>query len=51
LAGGTSHITEAVRQIRGEAAERQLKNCDLVFVNGNGGVMSEEVSLVLGSGQ
>ena len=51
LAGGTSHIAEAVRQIRGEAAERQLKNCDLVFVNGNGGVMSEEVSLVLGSGQ
>jgi acetyl-CoA acetyltransferase len=48
IAGGASHVTEAVRQLRGEAGARQLRRCDLAFVNGNGGTMSEEVSLVLG---
>lgn len=48
LAGGMSHITEAVRQLQGRAGARQLKSCELAFVNGNGGVMSEQVSLVLG---
>lgn len=48
LAGGASHVTEAVYQLRGEAGERQVKDCELAFVNGNGGIMSEEVSLVLG---
>jgi len=48
LAGGMSHVTEAVRQLQGRAGERQVKGCELAFVNGNGGIMSEEVSLVLG---
>jgi acetyl-CoA acetyltransferase len=48
LAGGMSHVTEAVRQLQGRAGERQVPNCELAFVNGNGGIMSEEVSLVLG---
>jgi acetyl-CoA acetyltransferase len=48
LAGGMSHVTEAARQLRGEAGDRQVKDCELAFVNGNGGVLSEEVSLVLG---
>lgn len=48
LAGGMSHVTEAVRQLRGNTGARQVKNCDFAFVNGNGGVMSEECSLVLG---
>jgi acetyl-CoA C-acetyltransferase len=48
LAGGMSHVTEAVRQLQGRAGDRQLKDCELAFVNGNGGIMSEEASLVLG---
>ncbi len=47
MAGGMSHITEAYLQLTGRAGERQLKRCDTVFVNGNGGIMSEQVSLVL----
>lgn len=47
LAGGASHITEAVRQLRGEATGRQVDNCELVFVHGNGGLLSEQCSLVL----
>ncbi len=50
LAGGMSHVTEAVRQLRGEADGRQVRDCELAFVNGNGGVLSEEVSLVLARG-
>lgn len=49
LAGGASHITEAVRQLQGRAGERQLANCGVAFVNGNGGIMSEQASLVLGT--
>ncbi len=48
LAGGMSHVTEAVRQLQGRAGARQVKDCELAFVNGNGGIMSEQVSLVLG---
>jgi acetyl-CoA acetyltransferase len=48
LAGGMSHVTEAVRQLQRRAGERQVPECELAFVNGNGGIMSEQVSLVLG---
>ncbi|MGI6487035.1 MAG: thiolase family protein [Syntrophomonadaceae bacterium] len=47
-AGGMSHITEAVRQIRGSAGERQVEHRDLAFVNGNGGSLSQQCSLILG---
>lgn len=50
LAGGMSHITEAARQLRGEAEGRQVRDAELAFVNGNGGMLSEQVSLVLGRG-
>jgi acetyl-CoA acetyltransferase len=49
IAGGASHITEAVRQLRGGEGARQVADCELAFVNGNGGTISEEVSLVLGN--
>lgn len=49
IAGGMSHVTEAVRQIQGRAGDRQIPDLDLAFVNGNGGILSEQVSLVLGA--
>lgn len=48
FAGGMSHIIEAVRQLRGEGGQRQVARNHLAFVNGNGGVMSTESSLILG---
>ena len=48
LAGGMSHVTEAARQVMGVCGERQVPDCDLAYVNGNGGIMSEQVSLILG---
>lgn len=49
VAGGMSHVTEAARQIQGRAGERQVSDLEFAFVNGNGGIMSEQVSLVLGA--
>lgn len=48
MAGGMSHVTEGARQTMGTCGERQVPDCDLVYVNGNGGIMSEQVSLILG---
>ncbi len=47
ISGGMTHVIEAVRQIQGRAGQRQQRKCDLAFVNGNGGMMSEQVSLIL----
>jgi acetyl-CoA acetyltransferase len=47
-AGGMSHVTEAARQVMDRAHGRQVKKCQLAFVNGNGGIMSDQVSLILG---
>ncbi len=47
LAGGMSHVTEAIRQLMGRGGERQVKNATRAFVQGNGGIMSEQASLVL----
>ena len=47
LNAGLSHVIESVRQIQGRAGERQLSQCDLAYVNGNGGMMSEQVALIL----
>lgn len=48
LAGGMSHVTEAARQVQQRGGDRQVKDLELAFVNGNGGIMSEECALVLG---
>ncbi|MEW6184682.1 MAG: thiolase family protein [Thermodesulfobacteriota bacterium] len=47
-AGGMYHIVEAVTQLRGEAAGRQVKDARLAFVHGDGGILSAHCSLVLG---
>lgn len=42
-------ILEAVRQIRGEAGERQLAKSDIALLHGNGGTLSSQVTAILGS--
>ena len=51
LAGGMTHVVEAVRQLRGEAPGRQIEHCRTSLVTGNGATMSEAVALVLGAAE
>lgn len=46
-AGGMVQVIEATRQIMHRAGDRQLGKCDLNFVSGTGGVMSEQSALIL----
>ncbi len=48
IAGGLSHVTEAVRQIQGRADEHQLAKVDLAYANGTGGMLAEQSALILG---
>lgn len=49
LAGGMTHVVEAVRQLRHKAGQRQIRGADLALVTGNGATVSEAVALVLGA--
>lgn len=49
LAGGMSHVTEAIRQIQGRAGDRQIANLELAYAHGNGGIIAEQVGLVFGA--
>ncbi len=46
-AGGMHHVCDGVRQIMGRAGQAQVPDCNTAFVSGNGGIMSEQVALVL----
>jgi len=48
---GLFTIVEAVRQLAGEAGARQVKNAKLAIAQGNGGELSHEALLVLGTGE
>lgn len=42
-------LVEAARQVRGECGERQVADANVALVHGNGGVLSSQVSAILGS--
>ena len=46
---GIFTVIEAARQIRGDAPGIQLKDVDLALAHGNGGVLSSQVTAILGS--
>lgn len=50
IAGGMHHVCDAVRQITGRAGAAQVRDCNTAFVSGNGGIMSEQVALILQGG-
>ncbi|MSP67703.1 MAG: thiolase [Alphaproteobacteria bacterium] len=43
-------LIEAVRQTRGECGERQIKDVEVSLAQGNGGVFSSQITLILGNG-
>jgi acetyl-CoA C-acetyltransferase len=47
MAGGMHHVVDGARQVMGRAADAQVRACDTAFVTGNGGIMSEQVALLL----
>lgn len=47
MAGGMHHVVDSARQIMGRAGDAQVPNCHTAFVTGNGGIMSEQVALVM----
>jgi acetyl-CoA C-acetyltransferase len=47
MAGGMHHVCDGARQVMGRAGQAQVRDCNTAFVSGNGGIMSEQVALVL----
>ncbi len=47
--GGMLHVIEAVRQLRGTAGDRQLRDAETALVSGHGLGMNTHATLVLGS--
>jgi acetyl-CoA acetyltransferase len=42
-------MIEAIRQVRGECGERQVKDCEVALAHGNGGVLSSQCTVIFGS--
>jgi hypothetical protein len=42
------HVVDGARQVMGRAAAAQVPGCNTAFVSGTGGIMSEQVALILG---
>lgn len=42
-------MIEAVRQVRGECGQRQVKGCEVALAHGNGGVLSTQCTVIFGS--
>jgi len=47
--GGMMHVIEAVRQLRGQAGERQIADAETALVSGHGLGMNTHATLVLGN--
>ncbi|KDE98686.1 transporter [Mycolicibacterium aromaticivorans JS19b1 = JCM 16368] len=48
MSGGMHHVVDAARQLMGRSAAAQVRDANTAFVAGTGGIMSEQVALVLG---
>jgi acetyl-CoA acetyltransferase len=48
-AGGLFGIVEAVRQLRGEEGERQVRGAELALVHNEGGILSSHCTVILGN--
>ena len=42
-------LIEAVRQLRGECGARQVRDCEVALAHGNGGVLSSQATVILGT--
>jgi acetyl-CoA acetyltransferase len=48
---GIFHVTEAVRQLRGECGPRQVKDAEVALVHAQSGVLSKHTTLIFGNEQ
>ncbi|WP_025734985.1 thiolase family protein [Mycobacterium genavense] len=47
MAGGMHHVVDGAGQVMGRADAAQVPDCHTAFVTGNGGIMSEQVALIM----